>query len=375
VKKLDIKEKFANIEDPRHQSYVEHKLCDVLTIVMCAVMSGLDQLSDIVMYAENRVSLLSEKFGITAIPSKPTFSRILNMIDGEKVGVVILEIMRENVELLGDIIAVDGKAIRSTSEKGKAHSALQILTAYLTESGVTLAQKSIHEKTNEIPVFQEMLETLDVKEKTITADAMHCQKATCEKIIERGGNYCFGLKENQKTFFDDVKLFIENPPSPDSIEFFAAPTEKGHGRTEKRRCYKIQDISWLENRKEWAGLNTVFAVEHIVETKHKTTQEINYYISSLVETPEKLMKITREHWKIESLHWILDVVFSEDACRLESEESNKTLNSFRKLAILVHRTYVKSNKLKISGKQSIVKAMLDENHLVRVIGNFSGENL
>jgi hypothetical protein len=84
--------------------------------------------------------------------------------------------MRENYELLGDIIAVDGKAIRSTSEKGKAHSAPQILTAYLTESGITLAQKAIHEKTNEIPVFQEMLETLDVKGKTITADAMHCQK-------------------------------------------------------------------------------------------------------------------------------------------------------------------------------------------------------
>jgi predicted transposase YbfD/YdcC len=375
VKELNMQEKFANIEDPRHQSYVEHKLCDVLTIVMCAVMSGLDQLSDIVMYAENRISLLSEKFGITAIPSKPTFSRILNMIDGEKVGAVILEIMRENFELLGDIIAVDGKAIRSTSEKGKAHSALQILTVYLTESGVTLAQKSIHEKTNEIPVFQEMLETLDVKGKTITADAMHCQKGTCEKIIKRGGNYCFGLKENQKTFYDDVKLFISNPPRPDSVEVFAAPVEKGHGRVEKRRCYKVHDVSWLENRKEWSALHTVFAVEHIVETKHKTTKEMNYYISNLIETPEKLMQITREHWKIESLHWILDVVFSEDECRLESEESNKTLNSFRKLAILVHRTHVKSNKLKISGKQSILKAMLDENYLCQVIGNFESEKL
>ncbi|GHV56318.1 hypothetical protein FACS1894216_20100 [Synergistales bacterium] len=97
-------------------------------------------MSDIVMYAENRVSLFSEKFGITAIPSKPTFSRILNMMDGEKAGVVILEIMRENFELLGDIIAVDGKAIRSTPEKGKAHSALQILTAYLTESGIRNGQ-------------------------------------------------------------------------------------------------------------------------------------------------------------------------------------------------------------------------------------------
>lgn len=94
---MNIKEKFASIEDPRHPSYIEHKLCDILTIVMCAVMSGLDQLSDIVMYAQNRSSFLLEKFGITAIPSKPTFSRVLNMIDGEKTGAVILEIMREKV--------------------------------------------------------------------------------------------------------------------------------------------------------------------------------------------------------------------------------------------------------------------------------------
>jgi predicted transposase YbfD/YdcC len=372
---MDIKEKFSNIEDPRHQSYVEHKLCDVLTIVMCAVMSGLDQLADIVFYAENRRAFLLKNFGISAIPSKPTFSRILNMIDGEKVGRIIIEIMRENFELSGDIIAVDGKAIRSTSEKGKPHSALQILTAYLTESGVTLAQQCIHEKTNEIPVFQEMLEFIDVEGKTITADAMHCQKETCKKIIENGGNYCFGLKENQKTLHDDVKLFIENSPDSDQVEIFTAPMEKGHGRIEKRRCYKVRDISWLESRREWKGLNTVFAIEHYVETKHKTTKERNYYISSLDETPENLMKITREHWKIESLHWILDVVFLEDECRLESEESNKTLNAFRKLAILVHRTHVKSNKLKISGKQSILKAMLDENYLVQIIGGFSNSSL
>ncbi|GHV56315.1 hypothetical protein FACS1894216_20090 [Synergistales bacterium] len=116
-------------------------------------------------------------------------------------------------------------------------------------------------------------------------------------------------------------------------------------------------------------MKTIFAVEHIVETKHKTTKEMNYYISSLAETPEKLMQITRAHRKTESLHWILDVVFSEDECRLKSEESNKTLNSFRKLAILARRTYIKSNKL------SILKAMLDENHLLQIIGNFSSENL
>jgi predicted transposase YbfD/YdcC len=366
---LDIKAKFEVIEDHRHQGYIEHKLCDVLTIVMCAVLCGFDQLSDIVMYAENKAEILLSAFGIDRIPSKPTFSRILNAIDGEKVGAVILEIMRENYECTGNIIAVDGKAIRSTGEKGRVHSALQILTAFLTESGITLGQKPIHEKTNEIPVFQEMLEVLDITGKTITADAMHCQKETCKKIIEHGGNYVFGLKGNQKTLYEDIKLFIDNPPSRDSIEIFDAPTEKGHGRIEKRRCFKVSDISCVEGVNEWSGLKSVFAIERTVENKHKTTRETNYYITSLARSPAQLLKITREHWKIESFHWILDVVFSEDECRLRSEESNKTLNSFRKLAIVVHRTYVKKNHLKISGKQSMLKAALNEDHLLALIGN------
>jgi predicted transposase YbfD/YdcC len=361
--------KFEVIEDHRHQGYIEHKLCDVLTIVMCAVLCGFDQLADIVMYAENKAGVFLSAFGIDRIPSKPTFSRILNAIDGEKVGAVILEIMRESYECIGNIIAVDGKAIRSAGEKGRVHSALQILTAFLTEGGITLGQKTIHEKTNEIPVFQDMLEILDVAGKTITADAMHCQKETCKKIIGRGGNYVFGLKENQKTLYEDIKLFIDNPPSGDNIEIFNAPAEKGHGRIEKRRCFKVPDISWIECRDEWAGLETVFAVERIIENKHKTTRETNYYITSLDTSPAQLLKITREHWKIESLHWMLDVVFSEDECRLQSEESNKTLNSFRKLAILVHRTYVKKNHLKISAKQSMIKAVLNEEYFLALIGN------
>ena len=176
-----IHEKFSVIKDLRHPSYVEHKLSNVLIIVMLAVLCGLDKPGDLVLFAENRTELLKNHFGIDDIPSKSTFRRVLDMIDGEKVGQLIVEIMCENFDALGNVIAVDGKAICSTSEAGKPHSALQILTAYLTESGVVLGQKSIHEKTNEIPVFQEMLDFLDVEGKTITADAMHCQKKPARK--------------------------------------------------------------------------------------------------------------------------------------------------------------------------------------------------
>ncbi|MDR0606284.1 MAG: ISAs1 family transposase, partial [Bacteroidales bacterium] len=202
-----IQEKFTKIKDERHPSYVKHKLINVLIITMCAILCGIDQLEDIVSYGKNKAKFLKKAFGIKEIPSKPTLSRILSMIDAEKVGEIILEIMKENVEELGEIIAVDGKSIRSTGVKDKFNSALQILSAYCTESAVIIGQKSI-----------------------------------------------------------------------------------------------VQ-----------------------------TTMETSYYISSLDETPEKLLQTVREHWKIESMHWLLDVVFSEDECRLKNYEGQKTLNSFRKL--------------------------------------------
>lgn len=151
---------------------------------MCGVLCGLDSLSDIVIFAEGKISFFKNHLGITKIPSKPTFRRILSMISGEKVAEVIIGLMKErveNAENFDGILAVDWKAICSTSEKGRPNSALQILTAYLTESGVILCQQAVREKTNEIPIFQEMLEYLEVKGKIVTADAMHCQKETSKK--------------------------------------------------------------------------------------------------------------------------------------------------------------------------------------------------
>lgn len=363
----NIKRKFEQIKDERHQSYVEHRLADVLILVMCAVLCGIDQLEEIMSYGKNKLEFLRKTFSIEKIPSKPTLSRILNIIDPDEVGMVIIEIMREHMSEIGEIVAVDGKAIRSTSIKGKAHSALQILTAYCTESGVVIGQEAIvhQDKTNEIPMFQEMLKTLDVKGKTITADAMHCQTKTCEKIVKKGGNYCFGLKENQKNFYEDVKLYFETETD---FEKFTT-CEKHNGRAEKRTCYKFRDIDWLEQRKEWMNLRSVFAVNRIVTTKHGTSQETGFYISSLDESPEKLLQVVREHWKIESLHWLLDVVFAEDDCNLKNDEAQKTLNSFRKLSLLVHKNYIAKQPKKRTIKGNMFDCLLTDDKLAKVIEN------
>jgi len=362
MEKEYLHEKFGQIEDRRHQSYVEHNLADILIMVMSAVLCGLDQLGDIMEHAQNRIDFLREKFGIERIPSKPTVSRVLNLIDGEAVAKVMMEIMKERAEIVGDIIAVDGKAIRSTTRTGKSHSALQILTAYITASGVVIGQEAIHEKTNEIPVFQSMLDILDVKGKIITADAMHCQKVTCEKIIKAGGNYVFGLKENQKRLYEDVSLFINDDVNKATLEK-VTEVEKGHGRIESRTCSKATDIKWLEGRTEIKGIKTVFAINRVIATKHKTSDETNYYIASADLSADELLKIVREHWKIESMHWMLDVVFSEDECALYSENGQKTLNILRKLALLLHKRYIAMLNKKCSIKASLLRCLMSDDVL------------
>lgn len=359
-------DKFEVIEDTRHQSYVKHKLSHILTIVMCAVLCGLDELGDIVTFAENKAKFFKDNFGIEKIPSKPTISRVLSVIDGQKVAKVIIDIMKTAINESEKVIAVDGKAIRSTSKTDKPHSALQIITAYLTESGVVLGQEKINEKTNEIPVLRQMLEYMNIKDKTITADALHCQKETCAKIIEKQGNYVLGLKENQKTLHDNIELYFKNEITNKDLETFTT-TEKNGGRIEKRICCKISDLSWLEERSSWAGLKTAFSVKRIVSTANKTTEEISYYISSQDVSAKELLFLSREHWKIESMHWMLDVVLSEDKCLFWNENAHITLNIFRKYALLLQKQYISNLSKNVSIKKNMLNCLMNDTLLLKVI--------
>lgn len=359
-------EKFEIIEDTRHQSYVKHKLSNILTIVMCAVLCGLDELGSIMTFAENKAKFFKDNFGIEKIPSKPTMSRVLSVIDGQKVAEVIIDIMKTSINESEKVIAVDGKAIRSTSKTEKPHSALQIITAYLTESGVVLGQEKINEKTNEIPVLQQMFEYMNIKGKTITADALHCQKETCAKIIEKQGNYVLGLKKNQKTLYDNIELYFKSENTNKNLETFTT-IEKNGGRIEKRICCKICDLSWLEEGSLWTGLKTAFSVKRIVSTANKTTEEVSYYISSQDVSAKELLFLSREHWKIESMHWMLDVVLSEDKCRFWNENAHITLNILRKYALFLQKQYISTLSKKVSVKKNMLNCLMNDTLLLKVI--------
>ena len=161
----------------------------------------------------------------------------------------------------------------------------------------------------------------------MTADSMHCQKETCRKIKEKRGDYVLGLKKNQKMLYEDVKLYMEENT----------------------------------NENEWEGLCSIFSVEREVVTKNGKSEETSYYITSLCTSAEKLLETSREHWKIESMHWILDVVFSEN--------SLKSLNILRKFALMAHKKYVLSQPRKKAYKTSMFDCLLNDNRLLEVLKN------
>ena len=356
--------KFNVIEDFRCECDITHKLSNVLILIMCAVLCGIDNSKNIVEYGKNKRAFFEKHFGFSDIPSEATLSRILAATDVNRVGEITLDIMRDLVGMDFETIAVDGKAICST-HKNNAKEKLSILTAYAVENGLCLAQLAVGEKTNEIPIFRDMLEFLDIKGKTITADAMACQKETVAKIIEKGGDYCIGLKGNQGTLHEDVRLYFTQMTDR-SLYDIAQTSEKSRDRYEKRTCFVFKDISWLEQRHEWTGLASVIAIRRDVTQKGIKSTETSYYISSLTTASENFLRIIRKHWEIEALHHCLDVVFNEDECLLQNTNAQLNLNLWRKFALTVHKNFKTQTASKKSMKATMFSCLLSDELLLRV---------
>jgi predicted transposase YbfD/YdcC len=335
---------------------------------MCGILSGLDELQDIVTYGKSNAEFFNDTFGIEKTPSKSTLTRVMNIVKGEAVAEIIINIMRETLGIQGESIAFDGKTICATA-KGNREK-LHIMTAYITQNGVVVGQKTVNEKTNEIPVMQEILKYIDLKGKIITADAMHCQTKTAAMIKSGGGDYIFGLKGNQGTLHDEVSLYLDDCISSPDIKVDTATTiEKNGGRIETRVCHKSPSMDWFENGSDWAGLSCSFAIDRTFKTAAGSSFERSYYISSKDASPGELLRLTREHWKIESMHYQLDVSFSEDNCRILSVNGQKSFNIFRKLALAFHRNYITKleTKTKPSVKNHMFQTLLSTDKLINVL--------
>ena len=364
---------FGIIEDERDSFTIKHRLIDVLKLVMISVLCGMDELDKMIDYGNSKKEFLEKEFEIKSIPSKSTLTRILVMINPKWLGLSIVGIVQSLIKEKTTQIMIDGKAIKSTDAIKTIEKMMNIVTAY-TNTGISLLQKTVEDKTNEIPAVKELIQMLDVKGMVITADAMHCQKETAETIVNNGGDYVLQLKANQKNFYDDVYAMFDEKymdETDKNCEYEIYKTqEKSHGRIETRTCYVLNEIAYFTDYlANWKGLKKIFSVVREVEEENKITKEISCYLSSKNTTAENLLSYTRKHWEIESMHHILDVTYDEDRCKLLSQRAQENLNIFRKMGISMHKNYLKNKKQTV--KSSMFNCLLNDNLLLEVIGNIT----
>lgn len=362
---------FGLIEDKRDQFTIKHKLIDILKLIMISVLCGMDELDKIVDYGNNKKEFLEKEFNIKTIPSKPTMTRVLVMIDTRWLGLSIVGIVQSLIKEKNKQIMFDGRAIRSTDAIKSIEKMINIVTAY-TDTGVSLLQKTVEEKTNEIPAVQELIDMLDVEGLIITADAMHCQKETAKKIIENGGDYVLQLKANQKSFYEDVYAMFDDKymsKTDKECEYEIYKTqEKKHGRIETRTCYVLNEVAFFTDYVDtWKGLKKIFAVKRKVEKDEKISEEMSCYLSSKNASAKELLEYTRNHWQIESMHHILDITFDEDRCKLLSKRAQENMNIFRKMGASIHKNYLKGKKQTV--KSNMFNFLLNDSHLLEILQN------
>jgi len=356
-KDYKLVEYFAEVETTEaHKGY----FCSVgeaLTIVILGTFCGLRNVSQIHQWATNaRIKGFLEKhFGIENIPCYYWLLRLLQLVKPASLNECFTNWVQSLCgPLEGHTLSFDGKTIRSTGKMAKHKSALHIVSAQIAGLGLTLGQQAVDEKSNEIPAVRQLIETLQIKGCMIVADALHCQKATAKTIIAKKADYLLSVKENQSDLKEEIEACVQSEDMRKTMDT-AKTQEKNRGRIERRTAYTTHDIQWLHGKNDWQNLSSIGAIHTQVTTKNGTSSEWHYFISSQKLSAVDLLKHARLEWAVESMHWLLDIHFAEDHCRVEDKNTQQTLNAIRKIAL----NSIKRFKDNTNNKRPISKIMLD----------------
>jgi predicted transposase YbfD/YdcC len=364
---------FGAVPDPRIDRTKRHLLLDILVIALCAVLSGAEGWEDMEAFGRAKEPWLRERLGLAlpnGVPSPDTFRRVFARLDPVAFGAAFLawtEALR--VHTKGEVIALDGKALRHSFDTAAGQAPLHLVTAWATQNRLVLGQIKVADKSNEIPAYPVLLAMLDLRGCTVTIDAMGCQKAVARQVMEQEGNYVLALKGNQGTLHENVRLFFEDARAHGfgPIPYRHHRTvEKDHGRIEVREYWLVEHIDWLEEREEWAGLRSIGMVESTRRIGEQTSVEARYFINSVTGV-KAFARAVRRHWGIEnSEHYILDMAFDEDACRIRRENAPENFATLRHIALnLLRREPSSKRGVKARRRQTA----WDEDYLLRVLAH------
>src|SRR5215210_1220707 len=352
--RTSISEHFATLADPRVERGREHRLMDILTITLCAVICGADDWVAVATFGELKEEWLRTFLALpNGIPSHDTFGRVFRLLDPDELRRCFLEWVRAVVGESGiggeagglgpQVVAIDGKTLRRSHDRGSGKGPLHLVGAWATASGLVVGQVATDAKSNEITAIPALLRLLALEGATVTIDAMGCQTAIAAQIVEQGADYVLALKGNQRAARDRARrAFADVPTAAGTALPLAglAPAvahDRAHGRAETRRCLAIGDpayLAYVDPKGRWPGLRSVVRIESTRRLGDAVSTEARYYLSSLPADAPLLARTIRSHWGIENrLHWVLDVAFREDHSRVRTGHAPENLAILRHFAL------------------------------------------
>jgi predicted transposase YbfD/YdcC len=328
---------FKDLNDPRQQGKITYPLDEILLLCLLAVLAGAETFVDIALFGCKKLDLLRRfrpfKDGT---PAHDHLGDILAALDAAQFQRCFVAWVAALTGAPEGVIAIDGKTARRSGRKKDGTPAIHMVSAFAARQRLVLGQVKVAEKSNEIIAIPKLLDMLAIEGAIITIDAMGCQRDIAQKVMDKKADYVLALKGNQGSLRGDVELFVAEQQAAgfkDTTISRDQTIDGDHGRIETRTTTVINDIAWLRERHDWPGLNAVVMVESSREIAGKIEQETRFYITSLVLLAHLLGPIIRSHWAIEnSLHWVLDMVFRDDECRVRTDHAPANFTTIKHMA-------------------------------------------
>ena len=365
---VDFLESFEDLADPRQRGKVLYPLDEVLLLVLLGVIAGCESWVEIARYGEKKLALLRRFRPFKdETPSHDQLGDIFAVLDAEQFQLCFVAWVAGLTGLGPEIIAIDGKTLRRSFQDGGAKAPIHMVSAWSAKQNLVLGQVKVAEKSNEITAIPKLLDMLVIKGAVVTIDAMGCQREIAAKIIEQQADYVLALKGNQGALRDDVEeFFIEQKANnyanctPSQHETL----EKSHGRIETRTVTVVGAIDWLKERHAWSGLASIVMVESCREMAGKSERESRFYITSLPALAERIGSAIRGHWGIENgLHWVMDMVFRDDECRIRKHNAPANFSTVKHMASNLLRQAPGTDSLRVKRKV----AAWDDDYLAAIL--------